>query len=336
MFKLLGVISILVFLSSIVMMVVFLILKVVKKDVKYNKNLKISLLALIGSLVVTIFCLVMDDSPSDKEKPITSTEKEVVKEKKIVEKKVEEKKEIIKKEKYTSELKADISKIVDKDKGTVFVTINANTPDGAIFETTLLTGNLDMLTDNIVIKNGVGKHLFTIPKEWGITYITGISMFRFNAEDIKQPEEVIKLYGEHGEKMKGSLAVANHLEGYNGNLKIEPFGFPSAEAVEKENAKLFNAAMKEIVGMSDGIIIKINRSEDDTIKMVDVVISDSWYHSENYEKERFAEQIASMIKRIYINTGKSKDGKEVMVYFVDSYGKSLASPKTFGGYKIER
>lgn len=136
--------------------------------------------------------------------------------------------------------------------------------------------------------------------------------------------------------MKGSLAVANHLEGYNGNLKIEPFGFPSAEAVEKENAKLFNAAMKEIVGMSDGIIIKINRSEDDTIKMVDVVISDSWYHSENYEKERFAEQIASMIKRIYINTGKSKDGKEVMVYFVDSYGKNLASPKTFGGYKIER
>ena len=336
MFKLLGVISILVFLASIVMMVVFLILKVVKKDVKYNKNLKISLLVLIGSLAVTIFCLVMDDSPSDKEKPITSTEKEVVKEKKIVEKKIEEKKEIVKKEKYTSELKADISKIVDKDKGTVFVTINANTPDGAIFETTLLTGNLDILTDNIVIKNGVGRHLFTIPKEWGITYITGISMFRFNAEDIKQPEEVIKLYGEQGEKMKGSLAVENHLKGYNGSLKIEPFGFPSAEAVEKENAKLFNAAMKEIINIGNGIIIKINHSEESGVKIVDVVVGDIWYHSENYEKERLAEQVANTIKKIYVNTGKSKDGKEVMVYFIDSYGKSLASPKTFGGYKIER
>lgn len=154
-----------------------------------------------------------------------------------------------------------------------------------------------MLTDNIVIKNGVGRHLFTIPKEWGITYITGISMFRFNAEDIKQPEEVIKLYGEHGEKMKGSLAVANHLEGYNGNLKIEPFGFPSAEAVEKENAKLFNAAMKEIINIGNGIIIKINHSEESGVKIVDVVVSDIWYQSENYEKERLAEQVADTIKK---------------------------------------
>ena len=46
--------------------------------------------------------------------------------------------------------------------------------------------------------------------------------------------------------------------------------------------------------------------------------------------------MADTIKKIYVNTGKSKDGKEVMVYFIDSYGKSLASPKTFGGYKIER
>lgn len=122
-------------------------------------------------------------------------------------------------------------------------------------------------------------------------------MFRFNAEDIKQPEEVIKLYGEHGEKMKGSLAVENHLKGYNGSLKIEPFEFPSAEAVEKENAKLFNAAMKEIINIGNGIIIKINHSEESGVKIVDVVVGDIWYHSENYEKERLAEQVANTIKK---------------------------------------
>lgn len=339
MFKLLGVVSILVFLISIFMMVIFIILKVVKKDLKYNKNLKISLLTLIGSLVITIFSIVMDNDSSAPEKPVNLVKEESEKSNTEVKKEIKEeiKEEIVtEKEKYTPELKAEVSTVVNKEKNTVLVTINANTPDGAIFNTYLITGKLKTLSNNIIIKDGIGKYEFLIPKEWGITYIAGTSIFRFNDEETKQPEEVKKLYGEYGEKMKGSLAVENHLKGYNGNLEIKPFGFPSMKDVEKESTKLFNAAIKEIINLSDGIILKIDHSENDNIKIVDVIVSDAWYQSENYEKERFAEQIANTIKTVYINTGKSEEGNEVMIYFLDSYNKRLASPKIFGGYKIER
>ena len=56
----------------------------------------------------------------------------------------------------------------------------------------------------------------------------------------------------------------------------------------------------------------------------------------DYEKERFAETVGSTLEQIIKNAGKVANDDIVHVYFYDAYGKELAAPGIFGGYKIKR
>ena len=242
-----------------------------------------------------------------------------------------------KKEKISETLVAQINSEVIDNK--VIVSLEANTPDGAIFETSLFSDidGIKMITEDIVINSGKGKKEFIIPEDWEIGYIGGISMFRFNSEENPQPEIVKKIYGEFGEKLKGTLAVENNLKGYNANLKIEPFPYPNKEKVMTKINEEIDSTLKEIKTASEELIIKmVEEKGNEEISIVRIIVTDNWYNLENFEKEKIAELFGDLTRGLYVNTGKAKEIDQVTIIFQDTSGEELAISKTFGGYEIKK
>ncbi|AIQ37193.1 hypothetical protein R50345_22665 [Paenibacillus sp. FSL R5-0345] len=103
----------------------------------------------------------------------------------------------------------------------------------------------------------------------------------------------------------------------------------------KQNAEKMTAKLKEIYKQADGIILKIKPREN-SWSQIDVTVSDTWYYSQDFQKERFVETYGTLISQVildykYIITGDER----VYVYFVDEFGTRLASPKLFEGWKVE-
>lgn len=231
----------------------------------------------------------------------------------------------------TGEMKVEIK----DDK--VVVTITTNAADGSIFETLVTDNQFNSVTDFISIENGVGTKEFDIPDEWDVGYLAGTAMMRFNLEDHPQPEHIRALYGEYGEKLTGDLAVENNLGGKNINITSEEIAYPDEETVESKRAELFASALEELVAASEGVIVDVQPyMPEEGWKIVKVIVSDAWYYSQEYEKERFAEQVAGAVTNVIKNAGIVEKDAHVSVYFYDTYGKELASPKLLGGYKIKR
>ena len=219
----------------------------------------------------------------------------------------------------------------------VIATISTNAVDGSIFETAIMDGNFNMVSDFITIQNGVGVKEFDIPKEWEVGYISGSAMMRFNLDEHPQPDNVKEIYGQYGENLKGDFAVENNVNGHNVNLKVVTVAYPDEDTVKAKLDELFVKAMNELINTSNGIILNIQpHLRDGDWSSVAVTVSDAWYFSQDYEKERFAEQVGGAIQKIVTSAGRVKSGDLVSVYFYDAYGKELASPKLLGGYKIKR
>ncbi|MEH7122075.1 hypothetical protein V7127_02400 [Bacillus sp. JJ1773] len=217
----------------------------------------------------------------------------------------------------------------------ITVSIDSNVPDGGIFEVSLVDGNFNVLSDFLEIKDGKVNKDFEIPKDWGVGHIGTMAMFRFNLPEHPQPEHIKNLYGNNGEKLSGKLAVEHNQNGKNAVLETKTVAYPSEEAVLAEQEKGFDAAIDEIINTGNGLILDVSPRYDNEWKMVNVVVSDTWYYSADHEKERFAETLGEIVQNLVINFSKT-DENVVMVYFVDSYGKDLATPKVFGGYDIKR
>lgn len=221
--------------------------------------------------------------------------------------------------------------------GKAIATITTNAIDGSVFETVIMDGNLNMVSDFITIQNGIGVKEFDIPKEWEVGYVSGSAMMRFNLEEHPQPDKVKKAYGENGEKLRGKFAVENNVNGYNINLEIVTVPYPDEETVKAKLDELFVAAMNELINTSNGVIVNIQpHFKDGDWSSVAVIVSDAWYYSQDYEKERFAENVGGAIQTIVTSAGKVGSDDLVTVYFYDTHGKELASPKLLGGYKIKR
>ncbi|WP_155979455.1 hypothetical protein [Sporosarcina ureae] len=158
-------------------------------------------------------------------------------------------------------------------------------------------------------------------------------MFRFNLDDHPQPDTIKSIYGEFGEKMTGDLARDNQLGGKNATFETVTVAYPSAEAVKNQQSNTFDEAISELKTMRDGIILDVRPRYDDW-GSVNVVVSESWYYSPEHEKERFVDQLGELVGNMVKNTGKYED--HVSVYFVDSYGADLTTPKVWGGWKIKK
>lgn len=95
--------------------------------------------------------------------------------------------------------------------------------------------------------------------------------------------------------------------------------------------------MRKLVESSNGSIIGARPYlRDEDWSRIAVVVNDDWYYLQDYEKERFAEQIFSIFNTFLRNSGKVTEGHNAMVVLIDVNEKELASPKALGGYKIKR
>ncbi|OLS02413.1 hypothetical protein [Tissierella creatinophila] len=265
-----------------------------------------------------------DDTDKKEEKPAVS---------KKVDEKEKPKKEKPKEEnlKITGDLKIEF-----KDNKAI-ATITTNAIDGSVFETSIIDSKLNMVSDFISVKDGKAIKEFEVNKEWEPGYLSGIAGMRFNLDDHPQPEEVRKLYGENGEKLKGDFIQENNEEGYNINLKNKTVPYPDEATAKAKQDELFNKAITELIEASEGIIIDIRpRFEKEDWSAVSVTVSDVWYNSQEHEKERFAEQVGDTVSTLVTNGGKVEQNKPVLVYIMDTYNKELASPKITGGYKIKK
>ncbi|WP_096155700.1 hypothetical protein [Bacillus sp. FJAT-45066] len=218
------------------------------------------------------------------------------------------------------------------EEGKIHVNITSNVPDGGIFEVVLMEANFNIVSDFLEIKDGKIQHTFDV-SEWEPGEVGGMAMFRFNLDDHPQPDSIKVIYGQFGEKMTGTLAVAHHQNGKNGSIENVTIAYPNETAVKEKRSEQFVKAIQEIIEVSGGIIVDISpRYNDGDWTLVNVVVSDAWYYSAQHEKERFAEQVGNTVETLIVNAGVSKT---TSVYFVDTFAKTVAEPKIFGGYKIK-
>lgn len=64
----------------------------------------------------------------------------------------------------------------------------------------------------------------------------------------------------------------------------------------KQNAEKMAAKLKEIYKQADGAILKI-KPRDNSWSQIDVTVSDSWYNSQDFQKERFVESYGTLISQ---------------------------------------
>lgn len=283
---------------------------------------------IVLSIVFGIFFLAAVSSVgSDSE---ISTEEVKSETEAVTEKETEEKEKVETEEKSTLDFKGEMK--LKAEEGKIHVNISSNVPDGAIFEVSVMDANLNIVSEFLAIKNGVIEHTFDVSK-WEAGEVVGMAMFRFNLDDHPQPDSIKAIYGQFGEKMTGSLAKDHNQNGKNGVIENVTIAYPSESAVKEKKAEQFTVAINEIINVSNGVIVDISpRFNDGNWKLVNVVVSDAWYYSAEHEKERFAEQIGSTVETIIKN---AEIDDYAGVYFVDTFGKTVAEPKVLGGYKIK-
>ena len=289
----------------------------------FKKATNIVLSIVFGIFFLTAVSSVGSDSEISTEEVKSETEA-------VTEKEKEEKEKVETEEKSTLDFKGEMK--LKAEEGKIHVNISSNVPDGAIFEVSVMDANLNIVSEFLAIKNGVIEHTFDVSK-WEAGEVVGMAMFRFNLDDHPQPDSIKAIYGQFGEKMTGSLAKDHNQNGKNGVIENVTIAYPSESAVKEKKAEQFTVAINEIINVSNGVIVDISpKYNDDNWQLVNVVVSDAWYYSAEHEKERFAEQIGSTVETIIKN---AEIADYAGVYFVDTFGKTVAEPKVLGGYKIK-
>ncbi|MGF9711701.1 hypothetical protein [Paenibacillus naphthalenovorans] len=219
------------------------------------------------------------------------------------------------------------------EPGKLTLKIKTNAMDGSLLEALIMNGELKSLSDFVIVKDGLASKEFAVPKDWNSGYVAAMAMFRFNLEENPQPDAIKKIYGNDGERLTGDLVKSNDKGGKYAIVEAADVAYPDEATVKKDAQAKFDSAVAEMVKASGGFVKGITKRYEDWA-MVNVVVSDGWYGAQDFEKERFAEQIGRAIGNAVKGAGLHKDA--AAVYFVDTYGKTVASPKVFGGYDIKR
>jgi hypothetical protein len=160
-------------------------------------------------------------------------------------------------------------------------------------------------------------------------------------------ERTIKIYlkskktdvkNDQAKSIAGAVAGLTYLEGRtnyfiykvvdNQNNLIYTFD------VVDQNSEDLMKILKKIIEQSDGVIQKIE-ARDTNWDGMNVIVSDSWYYAEDFEKERFVESYGGQISEVILKYMYVIGKDDVKIYFVDEYGKEVVAPKLLGGYKIK-
>jgi hypothetical protein len=124
----------------------------------------------------------------------------------------------------------------------------------------------------------------------------------------------------------------------------EPKVDEAAKAAEiaASNAKTsevqFNEMVDKMIAKSNGIVVgvRIQPNHAGDYQWMEVAISDEWYKTPKFEQQRFVETLGGTIENYVHGSGLIATDKNVVVDFVDSYGKQIAEEGIFtGDYKIK-
>lgn len=299
---------------GLIMIIVNLIRK--KPVKKYGATL------LIGMVLLVTGGIMLDtDGEKPKEEPKTKVESENVK-------------ETSKSSKEKVNLDIYIKPTIVTNENEISIDIDTNVVDGSILEVTILSGDLESVSENITVKDGKANVKFNVKDKFKPGYLAGNIWLRFNNNEIKQPDNVKKAYGENGEKLKGKYAKENKggKEGKSIIYTTESIAYPDKATAKEVSDKNYEELKAELIEIGNGVIIDIIEPTDS--EHAKVIVSDAWYHSAEHEKERFATQVGDALEQILINTDRSKGEKFAIVNFYDNSGKRVAKRKATGGYKV--
>ncbi|MBY0222743.1 hypothetical protein [Sporosarcina aquimarina] len=335
----LAVIGAFTFLIGLVMLIIAFFRKRPKKKVGIATGIGFMTILIAGSILPPAEetanskeKIAVDSKKEDDEKKEKASKDEVAKKVAAEKADIENKKQAAeKKKKEQLNVKGTVK--ATAGKGKIQVEIDTNIPDGSLLEVSLIDGNLNHKSGFVKVKDGIAETSFDIPADWKPAHFAANAMFRFNLDEHPQPEDIKNIYGETGNKMTGDLASENQLGGKNAVFETVTVPYPSVEAVKTEQDKSFNQAIAEMKELGGGIILDVKPRQGNW-DIVNVVISDAWYYSPDHEKERFVDQIGELVMNLVNNSGKYED--LVSVYFVDSYGSDLATPRILGGWKLKK
>jgi len=152
----------------------------------------------------------------------------------------------------------------------------------------------------------------------------------------KDIKEVVK---ETAQSISGAVASLTYNEGRTNYLiyKVVDNNNQVVYTFDrlKQNAEKMTAKLKEIYKQADGAILEI-KPRDNSWSQIDVTVSDSWYSSQDFQKERFVESYGTLISQVILESVYVITGEErVYVYFIDQFGTRLASPRLLEGWKIK-
>lgn len=164
-----------------------------------------------------------------------------------------------------------------------------------------------------------------------------MSLLRFNADEIIQPDNVKELYGEHGEKMKGIFTQENHLKGFNGLLKYSRIAYPSFEILKSEHKDRFENILKNsFLKNAKQLVsnIEILELTDYSIR-VDIIVNKNWNKLSLMQKEQIVNTFVNAIKELSVSNYQALNESQIVVFFMDKRGNEVAAPKIFVGYEIK-
>lgn len=228
--------------------------------------------------------------------------------------------------------------IFDTENGTVTINGTTNAPDGTILQFLLFTSLDDMTTFEPVVKDGSVSVIYDVP-EPEIPKRYGLSVtLQFNADSIIQPDTTKEMFGQYGELMTGEgvtdAKMSTGEDAKHAAITYDDIYFPSEDSYNESLSEEFDGKIKELIEITQGVIIDIAPLDGKDWTLTGVIVSDSWYESKDYEKERFAVQLSETLTALIKNYAKS-DQEFISVIIYDSFGKKLAEPKVFGGYEIK-
>lgn len=113
----------------------------------------------------------------------------------------------------------------------------------------------------------------------------------------------------------------------------------SSESEAEPDTELIRSMFDALLTEYDGGVISIEpRTIDGEVfswAIIDVVVPDSWYYLEEYQMERYCENVGDYVRTAVVSGGVAENESGVAVHFFDAAGAEVAESKVFGGYKLK-
>jgi hypothetical protein len=225
----------------------------------------------------------------------------------------------------TSSFEGILTSTIEGNK--IKATLTTNAPDGTkiIISFTSTRANANKLDSIEQVKNGKLEKSITIPGDWYGYKIVAASYLMFDHSKVKQPKEVLKLYGKNGELIsaKKESIKSNSKGGNNVILTSKFISYPSEKEVK--NLEEFATKLNKLATDWNENIKKASYVIADEAHAVRIIISDKWYSLAKKDKELFFKNLEPVLKNFLIKEGKIKNDTLFLIAGFDENGAIVAA-----------